>query len=187
MVRIDFISTEYTPKTYVIDDKTSDRNPIGRHWSGWELVYVMACCLTIPSLYQNLFWLVSSEVPWHSHELSNSLYAHTEDSDGLWKWDFISSAENVINFITHTFEISTYLRSHYITFGIIPSTHALRNTKYKCKQITSTYYILNEILQTVDSRMTLYVNDCMFAGSVCILFSYLIKYNPRMDNYLHPL
>ena len=38
------------------------------HGSGSTLAQVMACCLTAPSHYLNLCWLIISKVHWHSHE-----------------------------------------------------------------------------------------------------------------------
>ena len=38
------------------------------HRSGSTLAKVMACCLTVPSHYQNQCWLIISEVLWHAPE-----------------------------------------------------------------------------------------------------------------------
>ena len=40
--------------------------PYDGHRSGSTLAHVMACCLTAPSHYLNLCWLIISDILWHS-------------------------------------------------------------------------------------------------------------------------
>ena len=63
------------PPFCLIHKKNVDNKIISTHCglvtpykSGSTLVQVMACCLTTPSHFLNLFWLIISEILWHSHE-----------------------------------------------------------------------------------------------------------------------
>ena len=53
-----------------IDNSLWPSYAILRLESGSTLAQVMACCLTTPSLYLNLYWLLISEVLWYSYEIN---------------------------------------------------------------------------------------------------------------------
>ena len=43
-------------------------------WRAWStLVQVMACCLTAPSHYLNLYWLIIRKVLWHEYVMNKSI------------------------------------------------------------------------------------------------------------------
>ena len=56
-----------------------------RHRSGSTLVQIMACCLTAPSHYLNLCWLIST-VKWHS-----SKGKFTRDDSAINHWNYLEN------------------------------------------------------------------------------------------------
>ena len=58
---------------------------IWRHGSGSTLVQVMACCLKAPSHYLNQYWLINSEVLWHSPEGNSQECSRYLSLTRVWK------------------------------------------------------------------------------------------------------
>ena len=65
------------------------------HRSGSTLAQVMACCLMAPSHYLNQWWLIISEVQWHSYQGN-----FTRDASTINHWNLF---ENYMSKITVKF------------------------------------------------------------------------------------
>ena len=96
--------------------------------SGSTLVQVMACCLMAPSHYPNQYWLIISEVQWHSPEgnftrdiTQPSITKFTLKINNLKSNQNLPGANELTHILSHTvvFIVSHLFRRKFGKYGIV--------------------------------------------------------------------